>query len=102
MKRFPSVEVLDSDSGTPREVADSLRDLQMFNRWFGGIRTTEKLVRRALAGNQRRDASLLEVAGGAGFVPARIRERLSPRTDLRITILDRAPSHLNGNGRAVA
>jgi SAM-dependent methyltransferase len=102
MQRRPSIELLDSDSGTPREVAGSLRDLQMFNRWFGGIRATEKLVRRALAENPRTTASLLEVAGGAGFVPAKVRERLAPQTELKITILDRAPTHLNGSGSAVA
>jgi hypothetical protein len=47
MKRRPSLELLDTDAGTEREVAGSLRDLQMFNEWFGGIRTTEILFRRA-------------------------------------------------------
>jgi len=102
MKRRPSLELLDSDAGTPREVAASLRDLQMFNQWFGGVRTTEKLVRRALTKNRRKSASLLEVAAGAGFVPAQIRERLSPNLDLTVTLLDRARSHLNGNDRTVA
>jgi SAM-dependent methyltransferase len=102
MKRRPSLELLDSDAGTEREIAGSLRDLQMFNRWFGGVRTTEKLVRRALAKNDGQSASLLEVAAGAGFVPAQIRERLSPNVDLTVTLLDRARTHLNGSVRAVA
>jgi len=102
MKRRPSLELLDSDAGTEREIAGSLRDLQMFNEWFGGVRTTEKLVRRALAESRGQSASLLEVAAGAGFVPAKIRERLSPQLDLTVTVLDRARSHLNGSGRAVA
>ena len=102
MKRRPSLELLDSDAGTEREIAGSLRDLQMFNQWFGGVRTTEKLVRRALAESRGQSASLLEVAAGAGFVPSRIRERLSPQLDLTVTVLDRARSHLNGSGRAVA
>jgi SAM-dependent methyltransferase len=102
MKRLPSLELLDTDAGTAREVAASLRDLQMFNQWFGGVRTTEKLVRRATADARIPTASLLEVAAGAGYVPNRIRERLSPELNLKITLLDRAPTHLNGNARAVA
>jgi SAM-dependent methyltransferase len=102
MKRRPSLELLDSDAGTQREVAGSLRDLQMFNRWFGGVRTTEKLVRRALSNHRSPCASLLEVAAGAGFVPAKIRELLSPNLDLKITLLDRASTHLNGSNRAIA
>ena len=102
MKRQPGLELLDSDAGTPREVAGTLRDLQMFNQWFGGVRTTEKLVRHALDRNPKQSASLLEVAGGAGFVPAKVRERLSPQLDLTITILDRARTHLNGSNRAIA
>jgi ubiquinone/menaquinone biosynthesis C-methylase UbiE len=101
MKRRPSLELLDSDAGTDREVAASLRDLQMFNQWFGGLRVTEALIRRALAKNPGQSASLLEVAAGAGFVPTKIRERLSPQLDLKITLLDRARTHLNGSDRAV-
>lgn len=102
MKRRPSLELLDSDAGTRDEVAGSIRDLQMFNTWFGGVRTSATLARRALGENRGRGASLLEVAAGAGFVPAKVRERLAPQIDLRITLLDRARTHLNGNGRAVA
>lgn len=102
MKRRPSLELLDSDAGTRDEVAGSIRDLQMFNTWFGGVRTSATLARRALGENRGRGASLLEVAAGAGFVPAKVRERLAAQIDLRITLLDRARTHLNGNGRAVA
>ena len=102
MKRQPSLELLDSDAGTPAEVAGTLRDLKMFNQVFGGVRTSEKLVQRALARKPGQNASLLEVAAGAGFVPARIRERLSSQLDLKITLLDRARTHLNGSNRAIA
>ena len=44
MKRQPSIELLDNDSGTTREIAETIRDLQMFNDWFGGVRTNETLV----------------------------------------------------------
>jgi ubiquinone/menaquinone biosynthesis C-methylase UbiE len=102
MKRQPSLELLDSDAGTPDEVSASLRDLEMFNRFFGGIGTTARLVRQALAGISNHSASLLEVAAGAGYVPASVHKRLSPTLDLKTTLLDRARTHLNGNGRAVA
>jgi SAM-dependent methyltransferase len=102
MKRQPSIELLDSDSGTPHEVAGSLRDLQMFNRWFGGVRATETLIQKALGQTPQKTVSLLEVAGGAGFVPATVKRRLSAQLDLNITLLDRARTHLNGIGRSVA
>jgi hypothetical protein len=102
MKRQPSLELLDTDAGTPREVAASLRDLQMFNRFFGGVRTTERLIRRVVAEIPGRNVSLLEVASGAGYVPAKIRERLASERDLKITLMDRSRSHLNGNAPAVA
>ena len=102
MQRRPSLELLDSDAGTPQEVAGSMRDLQMFNQWFGGLHTTESLVRRALGRTSCTSASLLEVAAGAGFVPAKVRERLAREIDLKITLLDRAPTHLNGARHAVA
>jgi SAM-dependent methyltransferase len=74
----------------------------MFNQWFGGVRTTEKLVRRALGDHPIHSASLLEVAAGAGFVPEKVRELLSSKIELKITLLDRARTHLNGNNRAIA
>ena len=39
MRRTVTPELLDSDSGTPAEVAASLADLNFINRWFGGIAT---------------------------------------------------------------
>lgn len=102
MQRRPSLELLDTDAGTPREVAASLRDLQMFNQFFGGTRTALALIRRVAAATQSRGLSLLEVAAGSGYVPHRLREDVAPSLDLKITLLDRARTHLNGNGRAVA
>ena len=101
MKRQPSLELLDSDAGTEREISGNLRDLEMFNRWFGGVPGTERLVRRALSGWDRKDFSLLEVAAGTGYLPLKVRERLSPRVNLQVTLLDRSRRHLNGHARAV-
>ena len=102
MKRVPSLELLDVDAGTPREIAASLRDLRMFNRFFGGVSTSTALVRRAARRTGSRLMSLLEIAAGAGYVPAEVSRRLAPDLDLKVTLVDRARTHLNGNRRAVA
>jgi hypothetical protein len=102
MKRRPSPELLDSDSGTAAEIAATIRDLQLFNQWFGGVRTSEALIRRALLNPPGHTCSLLEVAAGNGYVSESVRERLAPELDLQITLLDRACSHLNSSPRAVA
>jgi ubiquinone/menaquinone biosynthesis C-methylase UbiE len=99
MLRRPTPELLDSDSGTEAEVAGSLRDLRWFNRWFGGIATSRKLVERIAEATGRMEFSLLEVAAGEGFVPEHVRADLDQSgIGLKITLLDRAPSHLPKNG----
>ena len=95
MRRRPTQELLDTDSGTPTEVAASLRDLRWFNQWFGGISTAARLIEVA-AGNEKR-LSVLDIATGDGFIPKALQQRLSPLT-LDFTLLDRAPSHLGTNG----
>jgi len=102
MKRVPTPELLDSDAGTPAEIAASLADLRRVNRWFGGIATTEWMVKRVVEVTGKTSLSLLEVAAGSGDVPEATRQRLS-RSGMRlqITLLDRARSHLNGVAPAV-
>lgn len=103
MKRVPSTELLDTDSGTPAEVKASLGDLQWINRWFGGIATTEEMVERVARETRQSSLSLLEVAAGSGYVPETARQRLQHRAlRLQVTLLDRAPSHLSSGNRAVA
>lgn len=103
MKRVPTAELLDTDAGTPAEVAASLDDLRRINRWFGGISTTEDMVGRVARETNRTSLSLLEVAAGSGYVPESARERLRSRgVQLEVTLLDRAFSHLNNGNRAVA
>ncbi len=46
MNRTVEPELLDTDAGTPQEVADSLADLRAINRRFGGVSTMRDLVRR--------------------------------------------------------
>jgi ubiquinone/menaquinone biosynthesis C-methylase UbiE len=103
MKRVPTIELLDSDSGTPAEVTASLGDLKWINRWFGGIATTEDMVKRVARETKQSSLSLLEVAAGSGYVPETARQRLQHRgLHLQVTLLDRVPSHLSNGNRAVA
>jgi hypothetical protein len=97
MRRRPTLELLDTDSGTEQEVEGSLRDLRWFNRWFGGIATTEKLLEQVAARTHGTEFSLLEVAAGEGFLLEQVRARLS-RMTVHATLLDRASSHLPKNG----
>jgi ubiquinone/menaquinone biosynthesis C-methylase UbiE len=103
MKRIATAELLDTDAGTPAEVAASLGDLRRINRWFGGIATTEDMVERVAREINQSSLSLLEVAAGSGYVPETARQRLQRRgVHLQVTLLDRAPSHLSNGNRAVA
>lgn len=99
MRRRPSEELLDTDAGTPSEVADSLADLRMINRSFGGIGTSRALVEHVAAHTQATQLSLLEVAAGSGDLPDRVRQELVHRNlTLKVTLLDRAVTHIrNGS-----
>jgi ubiquinone/menaquinone biosynthesis C-methylase UbiE len=102
MKRVATAELLDTDSGTPAEIADSLSDLRRFNRWLGGISTTRSMIQHVAGELGVRSLSLLEVAAGSGYVPNNVRQRLEGEgLRLEVTLLDRAASHLNGGSRAV-
>jgi ubiquinone/menaquinone biosynthesis C-methylase UbiE len=102
MKRVPTTELLDSDAGTPAEIAASLRDLSRINRWFGGVATTEALIQQVARRLGARELSLLEIAAGSGDVPKLAAARLRRRgINVTITLLDRARSHLNGSNHAI-
>src|SRR5215831_12159959 len=98
MKRRVVPELLDSDSGTPREVADSLADLRMVNRQFGGVRTMSALIQEVAEQRNLKSVDWLDVAGGAGDVATLTAESLA-RAGITVkpVVLDRAISHLNGN-----
>lgn len=99
MRRRPSLELLDTDSGTPAEVAGSLRDLRWFNRWFGGTRTTRILIETVAQRTNQSELTLLEVAAGEGYVPEILRQHFQlSQIRLQVTLLDRAASHLPANG----
>jgi ubiquinone/menaquinone biosynthesis C-methylase UbiE len=106
MQRVDAPEILDSNACSPREAQAVLKVLSRINRWFGGVRTTQKMVAHVaqVAGIKR--LSLLEVAAGSGQVPDLVRKKLARRgIALDVTLLDMARSHLpavdprGGNGQ---
>ncbi|MGH9499438.1 MAG: methyltransferase domain-containing protein [Terriglobales bacterium] len=104
MRRRSIPELLDSDAGTPSEIAASLSDLNGINRRFGGISTTQSLVAQIARQQGAKSLSLLDVAAGTGAVPAAVTTALAQAgIQIEVTLLDRAASHLkNGNRRSVA
>jgi ubiquinone/menaquinone biosynthesis C-methylase UbiE len=103
VKRVPTAELLDSDAGTPAEIAASLNDLEFFNRCFGGVSTTASMVARIAESSARHSLSFLEVASGSGYVAAATCQQLKKRgVQLDITLSDRSRSHLRNGNRAVA
>jgi ubiquinone/menaquinone biosynthesis C-methylase UbiE len=106
MRRVVIPELLDTDSGTPAEVATALSDLRHINQWFGGIGATQSMIAAVAQKTGASSLSMLEVAAGAGYVPRAASARLRESgIKLDITLLDRANSHLkngSGNGAAVA
>jgi ubiquinone/menaquinone biosynthesis C-methylase UbiE len=92
MERISVPELLDSDAGTPKEIADSLEDLRRINRFLGGYSTTRSLLRRVMQEKQRASISYLDV-GAASSAPA---------DGVEVTAIDRAPAHLvNSKARRV-
>lgn len=102
MKRVVTPELLDTDAGTPDEIAGSLADLRLINRWFGGAATTCSMVEHVARKLNETELSFLEVAAGSGDVPEFVRRRLQNRgVQLQTALLDRAHSHLTNGHRAV-
>src|SRR5215472_9645100 len=99
MRRRASNELLDHDLGTTSEIAASLTDLRHINDWFGGTRTTIQLVREVARQTGASRLTLLEVGAGRGNVPLGARGALErDGLELRVTLLDRSPTHLPGSG----
>lgn len=106
MQRRPTPELLDTDSGTPAEIAGSISDLRLINRWFGGITTTRTLIQSVARKTGKLEFSLLEVAAGDGSLAQDVRTSLQPHgIRINITLLDRAASHLpaipNSNNKKI-
>jgi len=96
MKRVVVQELLDTDAGTPREVEQSITDLRMFNRAFGGIRTMSSMLRRVAQRENVKELSWVDVAGSEGFVALVTRKALA-RSGMAVhpVILYRAPTHMD-------
>jgi ubiquinone/menaquinone biosynthesis C-methylase UbiE len=102
MLRVDSEEILDSNTCPPAEVEKSLRDLCRINSWFGGVSTTRKLIEKVAAVTGKKQFSVLEVAAGLGAVPRAAAAELSGKgITLEITDLDRVPTHLRPDNRAL-
>lgn len=100
MKRVVIPELLDSDSGTPKEIHDSLADLATINRYLGGHRTTCRLLREVARRTGRTTVTFLDVGGGAGDFANAIEHNLrGDGLQLRSTVLDRMPAHLSTGSR---
>jgi ubiquinone/menaquinone biosynthesis C-methylase UbiE len=103
MKRTVVPELLDTDAGTPAEVAGSLADLRSFNRYFGGISTMTSMLRKVAVKTGHKELSFLDVAGASGDVAEASRQMLAADgTTLRPILLDRASSHLGAGVSAVS
>ncbi|MGC2324711.1 MAG: methyltransferase domain-containing protein [Terriglobales bacterium] len=103
MKRTVTPELFDSDRGSAAEIAGSLADLRMFNRWFGGVATTCHLVRQIARRTGAKELSLLDVGGASGDVPQHVARRLAREgVHVEFVVIDHSPAHLNGTRHAVA
>lgn len=95
MQRVVIPELLDTDTGTPREVEDSLADLRMINRYFGGKHSMSSLFLRVAAARRIKTISWLDVGGATGDVASLTRQSLlKDGIDLQPVLLDRMPGHM--------
>jgi SAM-dependent methyltransferase len=80
---------MDEVGQDPEELAESLRDLQVVNRWLGGSRTAVRrlgpMIRRLAAGLER-PVRLLDVATGSADLPLQLVE-WSRRQRLRLQVV---------------
>lgn len=102
MQRVSTPEILDSNTCPKDQVETSLQDLCRMNRWFGGVGTTRKMIERVAAVTGQKQFSLLEVAAGHGEVPREAGKQLARQgIRLQVTDLDRVPTHLQPDHRAL-
>jgi ubiquinone/menaquinone biosynthesis C-methylase UbiE len=102
MRRIDTPEILDSIDCATEDVRTTLLDLGRINRWFGGVATTHAMIERVAQATGSKHFSLLEVAAGYGDVPKAAAQKLARQdVTLKITLLDRARSHLLRDGSAV-
>jgi SAM-dependent methyltransferase len=96
MQRVVIPELLDTDAGTPREIAGSLADLRTINRYFGGVRTMVELTREVAAREHLQSLSFLDVGGGNGELIGLTAHSLAKSgIQLQPALLDRASTHMS-------
>src|SRR5512138_150100 len=99
MRRVVTPELLDAGGWTQAELGTALADLDLINRLFGGVSTMAALLRRVAQRTDAHELSVLDVGGADGSLVKRA--ALGVRgADVRVTVADRAASHLDGNGVA--
>lgn len=74
--RRPSEEALDDAALPSEEMARSLRDLALVNRWWGGFGALRRLLERSLRETGLPRSRLLDVGAGSGDVARRLHGRL--------------------------
>lgn len=99
MRRELVAELLDSDAGSPEEVRASLRELDWINRWFGGVHTTSRMLRRVAGVTKGERLSALDVAAASSRVVELAAQHAGLSVD--VTRLDRAASHFQGQAGVV-
>lgn len=67
-------ELLDAGTGSDRDVALSMADLQRMNRWLGGRRVLRVLLREQVKRAGLTQFSLLDVATGSADLPGLVRK----------------------------
>lgn len=103
MKRVVTPELLDAEAWTAPELGTALADLELINRWFGGVGTMAHMLERVARGTGARELRMLDVGGAGGHLARNAAARLAPiGIGLRVTVADRAPSHLNHESPGVA
>ena len=66
------VEMLDRAGNSDEEVRGSLRDLEQFNRYFGGLRTVLLHLRRMVGAGPQNPIAILDIATGGADIPRAI------------------------------
>src|SRR5258708_38073422 len=96
MKRVVIPELLDTDAGTPEEGAGSLADLEMFNRYYGGVGTMADLLMSVATARKLESLSWLDVAGGQGRLATRTVAALAATgPPVRPGVAGRAATHVD-------
>ena len=103
MKRVVTPELLDAEAWTAPELGTALADLELINRWFGGVGTMAYMLERVARETGASELRMLDVGGAGGHLARDAAARLAPLgITLRVTVADRAPSHLNHECPGVA